>query len=136
MDKLIGQIVADRPTSLLFVSSVTPAKLFNANQNQVLQAYKTQIRDVIVPKYASLGDNVIFVDQYANFVDANGKIIHVSPNDNYHPDTVGYNLMYLSDVARPGEHIDRMVGGGHPAFTFRSSDFWVHGVTAGLELRY
>ena len=92
MDKLIGQIVADSPTSLLFVSSVTPAKLFNANQNQVLQAYNTQIRDVIVPKYDSLGDNVIFVDQYSNFVDASGNIIHIG-SDGIHPDQVGYDLM-------------------------------------------
>src|SRR5438128_4049545 len=92
MDKLIGQIVADSPTSLLFVSSVTPAKLFNANQNQVLQAYNTQIRDVIVPKYASLGDNVIFVDQYSNFGDASGNIIHIG-SDGIHPDAIGYDLI-------------------------------------------
>jgi hypothetical protein len=49
---------------------------------------------------------------------------------------LGYNFLYWSDVARPGEHIDRAVGGGRPAFSFRSSDFWVHGLTAGLEFRY
>ena len=77
LDKLIGQIVTDSPTSLLFVSSSNPLKVFNATQNQLLQAYNMQIRDVIVPKYDSLGDNVIFVDQYRNFVDANGNIIHI-----------------------------------------------------------
>src|SRR5207249_244170 len=92
LDKLIGQIVADSPTSLLFVSSSIPNKLFSANQNQLLQAYNMQIRDVIVPKYQSLGDYVIFVDQYSNFVDASGNILHIGP-DNAHPDQVGYDLM-------------------------------------------
>jgi lysophospholipase L1-like esterase len=92
MDKLVGQIFADSPTSILLLSSSVPTG-FNPTMNQLLQAYNTQIRDVIVPKYQSLGDNVIFVDQYANFVDAKGNIIHVSGSDNYHPDTTGYNLM-------------------------------------------
>jgi hypothetical protein len=92
LDKLIGQIVADSPTSLLFVSSIPPHKAFNANQNQLVQAYNTQIRDVIVPKYQSTGANVIFVDQYANFVDASGNIIHIG-SDGHHPDQDGYNLM-------------------------------------------
>jgi hypothetical protein len=92
LDKLIGQIVADSPTSLVFVSSETPEKLFNANQNQALQAYNTQIRDVIVPKYQSLGNNVFFVDQYANFVDADGNTINIG-RDDIHPDQIGYDLM-------------------------------------------
>jgi lysophospholipase L1-like esterase len=91
LDKLIGQIVADSPTSRIFVSSIIP--LVNGNQNQLVQAYNTQIRDVIVPKYDSLGDNVFFVDQYPNFVDANGNIIHIGPANNIHPDQIGYDLM-------------------------------------------
>ena len=86
----IGQVVADTPTSLLFVSSILPLK--DANQNQLVQAYNMQIRDVIVPEYESLGNNVIFVDQYPNFVDANGNIIHIGPDDR-HPDQIGYDLM-------------------------------------------
>jgi hypothetical protein len=89
LDQLIGQIVADSPTSLLFVTSIIP--LNNANQNQLVQAYNTQIKDVIVPKYESMGANVFFVDQYSNFVDANGKIIHLP--DGIHPDQTGYVLM-------------------------------------------
>jgi len=88
LDKLIGQIVADSPSSFLFVAGIIP---FPA-QNQLVQDYNAQIRDVIVPKYASLGAKVIFVDQYANFVDANGNIIHIGP-DNAHPDQTGYDLM-------------------------------------------
>jgi len=94
LDQLVGRIVADSPTSLLFVSSLTPLTVFNADQNQLLQATNMQIRDVIVPKYDSLGDNVFFVDQYSNFVDASGKIIHVSPDAfGSHPDQIGYDLM-------------------------------------------
>jgi hypothetical protein len=92
MDTLVGQIFADSPNSILFLSSSIPTG-FDATWNQLEQAYNAQIRDVIVPKYQSMGDKIIFVDQYANFLDPNGKIIHVSPLDNYHPDTVGYNLM-------------------------------------------
>jgi hypothetical protein len=92
MDQLIGQIVADSPSSLLFVSNDAPKKVFTANQNQIQQEFNTQIRDVIVPKYQSMGANVIFVDQYANFVDANGNIVNIG-HDGIHPDQVGYDLM-------------------------------------------
>jgi hypothetical protein len=90
LDKLIGQIMADTPNSLLFVSSIHPSK--DANMNQLRQAYNEQIRDDIVPKYAGLGYSVRFVDQYSNFVDANGNIIHIGPG-NAHPDQIGYDLM-------------------------------------------
>jgi hypothetical protein len=88
LDQLIGQIVADSPTSLLLVSSITPQRA----QNQLVQSVNTQIQGVIVPKYQSLGANVIFVDQYPNFVDASGTIIHIG-SDGGHPDAVGYDLM-------------------------------------------
>jgi lysophospholipase L1-like esterase len=92
LDKLIGQIVADSPASLLFVSSILPTFHNPPIDNALVQAYNAQIKDVIVPKYQSLGDNVIFVDQYANFVDANGNVIHIG-SDNVHPDQVGYDRM-------------------------------------------
>ena len=65
--------------------------------------------------------------------------------------TVGYTFLYLSDVARPGNQIDRTVntsqlptqlGGGmlvgapRPGFVFKGTDFWAQGLTLGLELRY
>jgi hypothetical protein len=65
--------------------------------------------------------------------------------------TVGYSFVYISNVARPGDQIDRvvnatqlpsvlgpgqLVGPARPAFTFRESDFWAHGVSLGLECRY
>src|SRR5262249_50820942 len=62
-DELIGQILADSPTTLLFVSTLLPAKNYSAAQNQLAQAFNLQLRDVIVPKYASLGANVILVDR-------------------------------------------------------------------------
>lgn len=52
----------------------------------------------------------------------------------------GYNFLYWNNVARPGEQIDRVVqlapGMARPVFAFRDSDFWIHGLSAGLELRY
>src|SRR5262249_18319819 len=92
LDNLVGQMVADSPTLLVCVSSILPMKVLGANQTELLQAYNTQIRDVIVPKYAGLGYQVLFVDQYANFVDQNGNIIHIGP-DGIHPDQDGYDLM-------------------------------------------
>jgi hypothetical protein len=65
--------------------------------------------------------------------------------------SVGYTFLYLSDVARPGNQIDRVVnttqlpsqlGGGmlvgppRPSFVFKGTDFWAQGLTVGLELRY
>jgi hypothetical protein len=60
---------------------------------------------------------------------------------------VGYNYLYWSKVVRPGPQIDLVVnrnlqpgqsgaGPARPAFTFNNSDFWVQGVTFGLEYRY
>lgn len=57
---------------------------------------------------------------------------------------VGYTLIYLSEAVRPGDQLDRAVSGspftaaagpaGGPPF--RSSDFWVQGLTIGLDCRY
>jgi len=60
---------------------------------------------------------------------------------------VGYDLMYISNVVRPGDQIDlaintsQMLGGAlagppNPAFTFRDTDLWVQGLDAGAELRF
>jgi hypothetical protein len=59
--------------------------------------------------------------------------------------TVGYDLIYWSRVARPGEQISTSVntsqaGGGTltgpagPLFTFHESDLWIQGVSVGGEL--
>lgn len=65
--------------------------------------------------------------------------------------SAGYTFIYWSNVARPGDQIDTNINpnlvptsttfgaaGGpiRPAFTFRSTDFFAHGVNLGLEIRY
>lgn len=69
---------------------------------------------------------------------------------------LGYNLLYMSSVVRPGSHIDRtiditqvptdqafgaLVNGVpvpviRPGFVFRDTDFWAHGLNFGFEIRY
>jgi len=64
----------------------------------------------------------------------------------------GYDFLYLSDVLRPGDQIDRGINfsqtvqsaiagnaaaaGTRPAATFVDSDFWAQGLRLGLEWRY
>jgi hypothetical protein len=62
--------------------------------------------------------------------------------------SLGYSLMYWSSVVRPGQEIDlsvdsRLFTGNvagttptHPAFAFDPTHFVVHGLNAGLELRF
>jgi hypothetical protein len=60
---------------------------------------------------------------------------------------VGYNFLYISNVARPANQIDRVVNTSQlppgtaslparPAFVFRGTDFWAQGVNFGVEFRY
>lgn len=63
---------------------------------------------------------------------------------------VGYNFLYISNVIRAGDQMNRvvnptqnpiLVGGGvtgdpAPLASFFSTDFWAHGLSVGLELRY
>jgi hypothetical protein len=65
---------------------------------------------------------------------------------------VGYDVLYLSNVVRPGDQIDRVLdvtqipnanlggarptGTGRPTVLFRESDFWAQGFNCGLEWRY
>jgi hypothetical protein len=59
---------------------------------------------------------------------------------------VGYNFLYLNNVLRPANQIDRVVNDSflrgtatlpsRPAFAFRETDFWAQGLTFGLEFRY
>jgi hypothetical protein len=65
--------------------------------------------------------------------------------------SVGYTFLYWSNVARPGDQIDRVVnpvalptsmgaggasGPARPSFLLRDTDFWAQGVSFGLEFRY
>jgi hypothetical protein len=64
---------------------------------------------------------------------------------------VGYNFLYLSELARPGEQIDRTLnpiqipslnssgmfaGADRPRVQFARADFWTQGLIIGLETRY
>lgn len=64
--------------------------------------------------------------------------------------TIGYNLLYLTTVARPGDQIGFSsssttinISGqpvqttvNQPAFNYRNTDIWAQGLTAGFEFRY
>lgn len=64
--------------------------------------------------------------------------------------TLGYNFMYISTVARPGDQIGfsssatnfQIAGSAstasaiQPTFQYRDSDFWAQGLNAGVELRW
>ena len=66
---------------------------------------------------------------------------------------VGYEILWLNNVARPGDQIDRNInttqvgpgpGGIVPTLTgpalpvalFRTTDFWAQGLNFGVEVRY
>lgn len=60
---------------------------------------------------------------------------------------VGYDFLYASAVARPGDQIDRRInvtqtGGGIlvgpplPTQILNSTDFWAHGLNAGIQLSF
>jgi hypothetical protein len=60
---------------------------------------------------------------------------------------IGYNFLYWSNVARVGDQIPQRINPGQllsgpnnppqaPVFAFRGTDFWVQGLTFGLEFRY
>src|SRR6185369_9910953 len=62
----------------------------------------------------------------------------------------GYNFLFINDVLRPGNQIDRVVnldqsalfgpgvttGPARPAAQFNDSTFWAQGATFGFELRW
>ena len=61
--------------------------------------------------------------------------------------SVGYSFLYISEVVRPGDQIDRsvntsqqnaagLVGPARPLFAFNPTDFWAQGINFGLEFRY
>jgi hypothetical protein len=61
--------------------------------------------------------------------------------------TVGYTLLYWSQVARPGDQIDtnlnpsqfppgRLSGISSPQFKFVTTDYWAQGLNVGLDYRF
>jgi hypothetical protein len=50
---------------------------------------------------------------------------------------IGYDFLYLSSVARPGNQIDNTYDGvTHPLVPMASSSFWIQGLTLGLQLNF
>ena len=76
--------------------------------------------------------------------------LHVVLGVDLHPQwraTVGYRFLYWSQVARAAEQIDTslnlsqldpggVIGEARPEFDLLLSDFWAHGLNAGLEYRF
>lgn len=53
--------------------------------------------------------------------------------------TAGYQVLWWTSVARPGDQIDLVVDparGRRPAFAFRDTDVWAQGLTLGVEITY
>jgi hypothetical protein len=60
--------------------------------------------------------------------------------------TCGYTFLYVSRVMQPGDAVDRqvnltqrvgeLIGPARPAFAFRDSDYWLQGLTFGLQGRF
>lgn len=64
---------------------------------------------------------------------------------------LGYNVLAWTNVARPGQHVDRIInpiqtpsvagpglltGPARPTFIYNPTTFWAQGLTAGLEYRF
>jgi hypothetical protein len=50
---------------------------------------------------------------------------------------VGYNFLYLSSVARPGNQIDNTYDGtAHPTVPWNGSSYWSQGLNLSLQFRY
>ncbi|MHB8863169.1 MAG: BBP7 family outer membrane beta-barrel protein [Pirellulaceae bacterium] len=61
--------------------------------------------------------------------------------------TMGYNVLWISNVAFAGDQIDRnvnptqfggnpLIGPARPAFAFQENEYWLHGLTLGATLMY
>jgi hypothetical protein len=65
--------------------------------------------------------------------------------------TLGYSVLYWSNVVRPGDQVDHGVNqtlvpthqffgltpsDGRPAFAFHNADFWAQGINIGVQFRY
>ena len=58
---------------------------------------------------------------------------------------IGYNFIYVTNVARPGDQIDLnidpnqfppAISGNQPAFAFNDTDVWIQGINIGLGCRF
>jgi len=62
---------------------------------------------------------------------------HINPCLSVH---IGYNILWISDVATSGQQIDttvnpppQLVGPARPRFVFRDTDYWLQGINWGLN---
>ncbi|WP_202921329.1 BBP7 family outer membrane beta-barrel protein [Anatilimnocola aggregata] len=78
-------------------------------------------------------------DQFAAMSEAGVSLGYfINPNVQF---TVGYNLLYWSNVVRPGAQIDTTIDDVNvpptrPTFNFNTSSFWVQSVTLGLNCEF
>lgn len=78
-------------------------------------------------------------DQFAAVTEAGLSLgWHISPRTQL---TLGYNLMYWSNIVRPGEQIDTVVDDLNvpptsPTFQFNTTSFWVQSLTIGLNCEF
>lgn len=50
--------------------------------------------------------------------------------------SIGYSVLYLSDIVRPGDQIDNTYGGSHPLVPLANSSFWAQGINFNFQLSY
>lgn len=90
LDKIIAKLTTLRPSAKIFVSNIMP--IANPGQNASVKAYNQLVENTVVPKYQAMGKSVVFVNQYANFVDAQGKLVaNLLSKDGVHPVRAGYD---------------------------------------------
>ena len=74
-------------------STSPPGNINGVPFNTEVQEYNAYIQYKLVPKLESEGKHVTFVNQYANFVNAQGKVEAQLLPDDIHPTQAGYNAM-------------------------------------------
>jgi hypothetical protein len=78
-------------------------------------------------------------DQFAAVTEAGLSLgYYITPRTQV---TVGYNLMYWSNIVRPGEQINTVIDDLNvpptsPTFQFHTSSFWVQSLTLGLNCEF
>ena len=95
LNALVNQITLARPEADLLVAGLIPMNVYSGARplNEDVKALNSYIRNTLVPSYRASGRKVWFVDQYQNFVNANGTIKAALLPDGVHPNQAGYDLM-------------------------------------------
>ena len=96
LDAMVNKIFTLRPGTKIFLASIPPYPA-DAAKTATAKAYNQLMRSLTVPKYLSLGYDIRFVDQYANFIasssPAGDVVISGLYGDTIHPNESGYQLM-------------------------------------------